>query len=162
MAELYQAYGSFGDDEELIEKPIHQNRNTPVYDPSVIPVQQPQQPQQSQQQPPVRVQKQEAREHFSQEYPTQYQQQGQHQQQNRRNVSLSYSFWDRMALKRSEVIKLAIFALVIVLAIALDRIGTHYLTKYIADNIFTDFQEFMLRFSYPIIVFLIIWIIKAM
>ena len=78
----------------------------------------------------------------------------------KRNVS--YSFWDRMAMKRPEVIKLGVFALVIVLAIALERIGTHYLTKYLADNLLTDLQEFMLRLSYPILVFLVIWIIKSM
>jgi hypothetical protein len=78
----------------------------------------------------------------------------------RRNAS--YSFWDRMAMKRPEVIKLGVFALVIVLAIALERIGTHYLGKYLSDNIFTDMQELMLRLSYPILVFLVIWIIKSM
>ena len=76
--------------------------------------------------------------------------------------SPSYSFWDRMAMKRPEVIKLAVFGLVIVLAISLERIGTHYLTKYLSDNMLTDFQEFMLRFSYPVMVFLLLWIIKAM
>ena len=74
----------------------------------------------------------------------------------------SYSFWDRMALKRPEVVKLAVFGLVIVLAISLERIGTHYLTKYLADNMLTDFQEFMLRFSYPVVVFLLLWIIKSL
>jgi len=74
----------------------------------------------------------------------------------------SYSFWDRMAMKRPEVVKLAAFGLVIVLAISLERIGTHYLTKYLADNMLTDFQEFMLRFSYPIMVFLLLWIIKSL
>ena len=78
----------------------------------------------------------------------------------RRNPS--YSFWDRMAIKRPEVIKLGVFALVIVLAISLERIGTHYLGKYLTDNIFTDLQEVMLRFSYPIGVFILIWIIKSL
>ena len=79
---------------------------------------------------------------------------------SRRNTS--YSFWDRMSMKRPEVIKLGVFALVIVLAISLERIGTHYLGKYLSDNIFTDLQEVMLRLSYPIGVFLIIWIIKSL
>jgi hypothetical protein len=74
----------------------------------------------------------------------------------------SYSFWDRMSMKRPEVVKLAAFGLVIVLAISLERIGTHYLTRYLADNMLTDFQEFMLRFSYPIMVFLLLWIIKSL
>ena len=85
-------------------------------------------------------------------------------QPQRRQVSInpSYSFGDRMTMKRSEVIKLAMFSLVIVMAIALDRIGTHYLTKYLSDNIFTDFQEFMLRLSYPVVIFIILWIVKSL
>lgn len=74
----------------------------------------------------------------------------------------SYSFSDRMAMKRGEVIKLAMFSLVIVLAISLERIGTHYLNKYLSDNLFTEFQEFMLRLSYPVIVFIILWVIKSL
>lgn len=74
----------------------------------------------------------------------------------------SYSFSDRMSMKRGEVMKLAIFSLVIVLAIALDRMSTHYLTKYLTDGIFTDFQEFMLRLSYPIVIFLLLWIVKSL
>ena len=65
-------------------------------------------------------------------------------------------------MKRSEVIKLAIFSLVIVLAISLDRIGTHYITKYLNDNILSDMQELLLRISYPVVIFLILWIIKSL
>lgn len=74
----------------------------------------------------------------------------------------SYSFWDRMNIKRPEVVKLAIFSLVIVLGISLDRIGTHYITKYLNDNIFTDMQEFLLRLSYPITIFIFLWIVKSL
>ena len=85
-------------------------------------------------------------------------------QAQRRQVAInpSYSFGDRMTMKRGEVIKLAMFSLVIVMAIALDRIGTYYLTKYLSDNIFTDFQEFMLRLSYPVVIFIILWIVKSL
>jgi len=85
-------------------------------------------------------------------------------QAQRRQVAInpSYSFGDRMTMKRGEVIKLAMFSLVIVMAIALDRIGTHYLTKYLSDNIFTDFQEFMLRLSYHVVIFIILWIVKSL
>jgi len=74
----------------------------------------------------------------------------------------SYSFWDRMSIKRSEVIKLAVFALVIVLGISLDRMGTFYISKYLSDNILTDVQELMVRLAYPVLIFLILWIIKAL
>ena len=74
----------------------------------------------------------------------------------------SYSFWDRMSMKRPEVIKLAVFSLVIVLAISLDRIGTHYISKYLSDNILSDTQELLLRISYPVVIFLILWIVKSL
>ena len=72
-----------------------------------------------------------------------------------------YSFFDRMNLKRTEVIKLSLFSLVIVLGISIDRMLTYYLSKYIGDNILTDFQEFLLRIIYPITIFLLLWIFKA-
>ena len=72
-----------------------------------------------------------------------------------------YNFLDRMNLKKSEVIKLALFSLVIVLGIAIDRMLTYYVSKYINDNVLTDFQELLLRLSYPITIFLLLWIFKA-
>jgi len=72
-----------------------------------------------------------------------------------------YNFFDRMNMKKSEVIKLALFSLVIVLGISIDRMITYYLSKYIGDNILTEFQEFLLRLSYPIGIFLVLWIFKA-
>lgn len=72
-----------------------------------------------------------------------------------------YNFIDRMNFKKSEVIKLALFSLVIVLGISVDRMLTYYVSKYINDNILTDFQELLLRLSYPITIFLLLWIFKA-
>jgi ABC-type bacteriocin/lantibiotic exporter with double-glycine peptidase domain len=98
------------------------------------------------------------------EYPMQEyalpQQNAQVQNTQRRNPT--YSFWDRMAMKRPDVIKLVIFSLVIVLAISIYKLGTHYMTKYITDNVLTDFQEFMVRLAYPVLVFLILWMAKSM
>ena len=89
--------------------------------------------------------------------PTQ-QQHSQHQHQQRKG---EYNFIDRMNLKKTEVIKLALFSLVIVLGISIDRMLTHYLSRYINDNVLTDFQELLLRLSYPITIFLLLWIFKA-
>ena len=72
-----------------------------------------------------------------------------------------YNFLDRMNLKKTEVIKLALFSLVIVLGISIDRMLTYYVSKYINDNILTDFQELLLRLSYPITIFLLLLIFKA-
>ena len=89
--------------------------------------------------------------------PTQQHSQQQHQQQRKGE----YNFIDRMNLKKTEVIKLALFSLVIVLGISIDRMLTHYLSRYINDNVLTDFQELLLRLSYPITIFLLLWIFKA-
>jgi hypothetical protein len=95
------------------------------------------------------------------EYPMQeYALPQQNAQVQRRNPT--YSFWDRMAMKRPDVIKLVIFSLVIVLAISIYKLGTHYMTKYISDNVLTDFQEFTVRLAYPVLVFLILWMAKSM
>jgi hypothetical protein len=72
-----------------------------------------------------------------------------------------YNFIDRMNLKKSEVIKLALFSLVIVLGISIDRMLTYYVSKYINDNTLTDFQELLLRLSYPITIFILLWVFKA-
>ena len=97
----------------------------------------------------------------------QMQQQMMSQQQPQNNTQQmyknknEYNFLDRMNLKKTEVIKLALFSLVIVLGISIDRMLTYYVSKYINDNILTDFQELLLRLSYPITIFLLLWIFKA-
>jgi hypothetical protein len=81
---------------------------------------------------------------------------------NYRKKGNEYNFFDRMSMKKTEVVKLALFSLVIVLGISIDRMITYYLSKYIGDNILTDFQELLLRLSYPIAIFLLLWIFKAL
>lgn len=90
--------------------------------------------------------------------PQQQQQQNYEMAQRKKN---EYNFLDRMGLKKTEVIKLALFSLVIVLGISIDRMLTHYLSRYLNDNSLTDFQELLLRLSYPITIFLLLWIFKA-
>lgn len=91
-----------------------------------------------------------------------YMQQEPQNESRKNNNQPSYSFWDRMVIKRPDVIKLATFSLVFLIAIALDRIGTHYINKYLSDNIFTEIQEFIIRLSYPILIFIILWIVKSL
>jgi len=73
-----------------------------------------------------------------------------------------YSFWDRMAMSRNDVLKLFILSLIVVLGISIDRIGSHYIKQYLTDNVLSPIQEFIVRLSYPVIIFLFIWIIKSL
>ena len=72
------------------------------------------------------------------------------------------NFWDRMSSKRLEVAKLVVFALVILLAISLDRFVTHYLTQYFGQSFLTETQELLIRIAYPLIIILVIWLLKSM
>lgn len=162
MAELYQVYGGLGlggnSSMEHFSEQEDEEEEVPQRKPPSRSKQGGQQQQMPQQQMPQQQMPQQA----SQQQQAPPQQKEQFQNMYAGNRRDSYSFFDKMSMKRADVVKLAIFSLVIVLAIAIDRIGTHYLTKYISDNIFTNFQEFMIRLSYPIVVFLFIWIVKSM
>lgn len=72
------------------------------------------------------------------------------------------SFWDKIAQKRLDVLKLFILAMVVLLGISMDRIATHYMNNYVGKAFLTETQEFLVRLSYPVIVILVIWIIKAL
>ena len=149
MAELDQVYGSMSDSDvqQYEEEKQNDYQGQQDYANTIQqPVQQPvQQPQQMQQQMVQKMQ------------PV-----VQQNVQPRRQMAPTYSFWDRMALKRNEVIKLAVFSLVILLAIALDKICTFYLTSYLSENSLSASQELMIRMSYPVIIFLIIWVMISL
>lgn len=72
------------------------------------------------------------------------------------------SFWDKVSQKKVDVLKLFILAMVVLLGISMDRIATHYLTNYVGKAFLTETQEFLVRLSYPVVVLLVIWIIKAL
>lgn len=71
------------------------------------------------------------------------------------------SFWDRLVMRRVEVIKLIGLSLVILLAISLDRVSTHYLAKYIEGAFLSPTQELLMRMGYPVVVLLVLWFMKA-
>ena len=73
-----------------------------------------------------------------------------------------YSFWDRMVMSKREVLKLFILSMIIILGISLEKVGYYYLTSYLNSTDLTTFQEFLVRLSFPIIVFLLLWIIKSL
>lgn len=73
-----------------------------------------------------------------------------------------YSFWDRMIMTRPDVFKLILLSFVIVLGISIEKFASHYITSYLADNILSPIQELLFRLSYPILIFLFIWIIKSL
>lgn len=71
-------------------------------------------------------------------------------------------FWDRIAMKKNEVLKLVGLSLVILLAIAIDKVSNHYLTQYLAEAYLSNVYEFLVRIMYPVTVLLVLWILKAL
>lgn len=125
-----------------------------------------QQPQQPQQQPQAQLQpqqpqpRQQPKENFT-DYQV-YQETPQRQMRPQIQQSYQYSFWDRMVMSRREVMKLFILSIVIILGISLEKIGCHYINQYLTSNDLTNIQEFLVRLSFPIIIFIILWIIKSL
>lgn len=72
------------------------------------------------------------------------------------------SFWDRMGYKKGDVFKLFMFALVILLAISMDKLLFHYMKGYIEENMMNSTNEFLLRLSYPVMIIVVIWILKSL
>ena len=157
MTSLFDAYG--GGESEVIDNQEPKQKNNIEHQEQFQ--QPPQQlPQQHQQSPPIQHQhQQQTKEQFN-NYCIQQPQPQLQQIQYTKNYN--YSFLDRMALSRSDVIKLTVFALVIVLGISIDRFITYYLTRYITDNVLSTLQEVIMRLTYPVLIFLIIWIFKSL
>jgi ABC-type bacteriocin/lantibiotic exporter with double-glycine peptidase domain len=161
MTDLNVAY-SYGNDDEptyniqqfqdneiqqqpQIKKEVELPKQTPVYQ---QPIQQPQQLQQP---------------HMQNYYQNQQLQQQQPvQQQYKRQRNPEYSFWDRMVMSRNDVIKLFILSIVIVLGISIEKIGYFYISSYLNENTLSTIQELLVRLSFPIIVFILLWIIKSL
>ena len=151
MTELNLAYSFNNDDDDEINYQPPQKQQPPQ-----MPQQPPQPPQPPQQPPQIPQQFLHQQQIPQQVYKINTQN---HQQQQRYP---EYSFWDRMVLSRRDMLKLFILALVVVIGISLERIGCHYLTNYINSNDLTTIQELLVRFSFPLVIILILWIIKSL
>lgn len=79
-----------------------------------------------------------------------------------RQTEYSDTFWDRLANKRWEMVKFLVLALIVVLALSIDKVSTHYLDSYINRGFLSSTNELIVRLSYPVIVILLLWLIKAL
>ena len=163
MTELNMAYNLNDNDNEDYEFANNQVMQMPQQPQPQQQVRKPQPPpiQQMPQQQPVQEQSnQPLKQHFTNyDYQYQYQQPLQQKAQQRYP---EYSFWDRMVMSKREVLKLFILSLVIILGISIEKIGYHYLSNYINSVDLSSLQEFLVRLSFPILAFIILWIIKSL
>lgn len=71
------------------------------------------------------------------------------------------SFFDVMWGRRRDILKLVILSMLVVFAISFHDAISHVLKKYIMENDVTEKSETLLRFAYPLVILLFIWIAKA-
>ena len=63
--------------------------------------------------------------------------------------------------KKRDMMKILIYSLIILLGLSAHFVIKHYLKLHLMENDFNSRKEFLLRFSYPLTVFAIIWMLKA-
>lgn len=73
----------------------------------------------------------------------------------------SPGYFDLLAAKRREVVKLLVTALMITLGFSVHWVASYYTQAWIGSGDFTDRQEFFARVVYPLGVLFVIWNIKA-
>jgi hypothetical protein len=73
----------------------------------------------------------------------------------------SDNFWDKLVAKKWDVVKLIVLSLVVLLGISIDRVACHYINDFIGKAFLSETHEFLVRLSYPLVVILVLWVIKA-
>ena len=63
--------------------------------------------------------------------------------------------------KKKDMIKILQLSLVILLALSIHFMLKHYVKLHILENDYNTRKEFLFRLSYPLIIFVIIWITKV-
>ena len=118
-------------------------------------MQEPEMPQQQIQEPPQKIKQQP----LTTQPEVMYQQQQPEPKVIYREPQIS--FWDKLGQTKGDVFKLFLFALVILIAIAFDRLIFTYLKQYVENNMLNGTNEFIIRLAYPIGVIVVIWLLKS-
>lgn len=76
-------------------------------------------------------------------------------------VDAEPGYFERMGLRRREVVKLLVLAVMVTLGISLHWVGSHYIAEWIESSDFDAKQRLAIRVSYPAIIIFVIWNLKA-
>jgi hypothetical protein len=77
------------------------------------------------------------------------------------NIENQNGYFDKLASKRKDVMRIIQLSLVIVLALSLHFIIDHYLKNYIKNNDLSFERELIIRALYPVAIVFVIWNMKA-
>ncbi len=82
-------------------------------------------------------------------------------QKDQLDKSKENSYLDKMLSKKKDVMKLLLFALVILLAISIHYVVDVYIRRFIDENVLSSGKEFAFRILYPFLILLILWNMKV-
>jgi len=71
------------------------------------------------------------------------------------------SIYDRFASKKKDVLKLLNVSLTVLLAISINYVMSDLIKGYIMNNDFSSNKETLIKFSYPLVIFLLMWSLKV-
>jgi hypothetical protein len=68
---------------------------------------------------------------------------------------------ERLGLRSRDVVRLIVLAFMIALGISIHWVGSHYITEWLESSDFNARQRLAVRLSYPIMIVVVMWNIKA-
>ena len=71
------------------------------------------------------------------------------------------SIYDRFVSKKKDVLKLLNVSLTVLLAISIHYVMSDLLKGYIMNNDFSSNKEMLIKFSYPLVIFILMWSMKV-
>tara|TARA_Y100000389_G_C17451276_1_gene514985 strand:+ start:1244 stop:1738 length:495 start_codon:yes stop_codon:yes gene_type:complete len=71
------------------------------------------------------------------------------------------SIYDRFASKKKDVLKLLNVSLTVLLAISIHYVMSDLIKGYILNNDFSSNKEMLIKFSYPLVIFILMWSMKV-
>eukprot|EP00873_Tetraselmis_striata_P033777 jgi/Tetstr1/454041/TSEL_040960.t1 len=70
-------------------------------------------------------------------------------------------YFERLGMRRRDVMKLVVCAVMITLGLSLHWVGNHYVTEWIESSDFDGKQRLAIRLAYPAAVVFVMWNLKA-
>ena len=77
-------------------------------------------------------------------------------------VDAEPGYFEKMGLRRRDVMKLVVLAVMVTLGISLHWLGSHYVGEWIESSDFDAKQRLAIRVAYPALIVFVLWNLKAL
>jgi hypothetical protein len=73
----------------------------------------------------------------------------------------SGGYFDKLMSKKKDILRMLMFACVVLLALSVHTVVKHYYRAFFDNNVLTTWREFALRMIYPIAVVFALWNVRT-